>query len=337
MTGRQKAFRLAMLVALALCAGAWLMFPPNALAPATLPKAAVVLQAAAPASTQRPEPESLSPSQPLPPAEAPLPLVYPSLQARADAGDGQAACRLGIELLRCQRLARFKDYTKQHLLHAEAEATKAGDLDLADELARANLHYREIGLACAALPPALIERGAHYLRQAALAGEPEAMLRYADGQGFRQSPWDYGYLRSPEFDHWRREAPGMIERALALGRPEAVHLLASAHTSDEGMLQGIVRNDPVQAVAHQQLIERLQGADGPRLPAGRDLPRLDTQQEQQALALAADWHARHFNGGRVDAERALDGIASFHDPDRQQGRIRTDLTFCESLPGHPHE
>lgn len=337
MTGRQKAFRLAMLVALALCAGAWFMFPPNAPAPATVPKAAAVLHGAASASTQRPEPESLSPSPPLPPAEAPLPLVYPSLQARADAGDAKAACRLGIELLRCQRLGWFQDYTREHLLYAEAEATKAGDLDLADELARANLHYREIGLACAELSPALMERGAHYLRQAALAGEPEAMLRYADGQGFRQSPWDHGYLRSPEFDQWRREAPGMIERALALGRPEAVHLLESAHTSDEGLLQGIVRNDPVQAAAHRQLIERLQGADGPRLPAGRNLPRLDTQQEQQAMALAADWHARHFDGGRVDAERALDGIASFHDPDRQQGRIRTDLAFCGSPTGVAHE
>lgn len=159
------------------------------------------------------------------------------------------------------------------------------------------------------------------------------MLRYADGQGFTQMPGYHGYMRSPDFDHWRREAPGMIERALAMGRPEAVHLLLSVHTSDNGMLQGLVRNDPVQALAHQQLIERLQGADGPRLPAGQDLPGLDAQQEQQALALAADWQARHFNGKRVDPASALDGIASFHDPLRLQGRIRTDLAFCGSPAG----
>lgn len=333
MTGRQKALRLVILVVLALCAGAWLWFPPDGHAPATVPQPATVLPDAAPVPLRQPGPDARPPSQVLPPADSPLPLVVQSLQARANAGEANAACRLGIELLRCQRLALFKDFTSGVLQHSEAEATKAGDLDLADELARANLHYDEIGKACASIPPALVERGAYYLRQAALAGEPEAMLRYADGQGFTQMPGYHGYMRSPDFDHWRREAPGMIERALAMGRPEAVHLLLSVHTSDNGMLQGLVRNDPVQALAHQQLIERLQGADGPRLPAGQDLPGLDAQQEQQALALAADWQARHFNGKRVDPASALDGIASFHDPLRLQGRIRTDLAFCGSPAG----
>jgi hypothetical protein len=329
MTGRHPTLRLALLVVLALCAAAWFFIVPER----AVTTAAQAPSSAIPTPPPSPVPPTV-PSAPLPPADTPLPLVFKSLQARADAGDPKSACRLGIELLRCQTLETFGRITTSRLAFEEREATERGDLAQADERARTHLHHLAVAKECARLPPGVIEQGPRYLRQAALAGEPEAMLRYAAGQGFEPLKW-HAFLRSPDLDAWRREAPAMVERSLASGRPEAAYLLWSAYADGESRLSGLIPDDPIQARAHRLLMERLWDTGQTPGPPAQDAPALSPAQEQQAASLASEWHLRHFKAARFDADHVLDGIAPFHDTEGTGGSFRTDLAFCESSPGVP--
>ena len=331
MTGRHLPLRMALIVVLALCAAAWFFLVPER----RQPVAAQAETLGEPNAAPLPTAETAAATAPLPASDAPLPLVFPSLKARADAGDRKAACRLGIELLRCQTLASHGSLTASLLHWREIEATKRGDLARADEMARASLHYLAVEESCAGLPPDAFELGARYLRQAALAGEPEAMLRYAAGQGF-DSGRRMAYLRSPDFENWRREAPGMVEHALAEGRPEAAHLLWLAYADGQSMLSGLIPDDPMRAKAHRLLMERLWNPADPPTAVLLGAAPLSRSEELKAASLASDWHQRHFKGDRVDAEHALDGIAPFHDIHETGGKIRTDLVFCGDGAGTPH-
>lgn len=264
-------------------------------------------EAFAPSPT-RAAPRTAGPHEPLPPLDAPLDGFAEALAARADAGDSAAACRLGLELMRCQGLEAREgktvvdDWQHSALVFERAAATRDSRFDWAGQAEHLQAlvdHFRPIADACERVAPALHARGAGWLRSAALSGEPEALLMEASGagrysQGTRGSA---GWLRSPEFDRWRREAPVLLQRALAAGRPEAVLLYADGSAGGEGALQGLLPDDAQQAATWRALAERLFGNDADRLLQSLvPLPgHVDSAAAEQQ---AAEWHARYFDGAR---------------------------------------
>lgn len=317
-----------LLLVLALLCAAWLwrirqqetVFPE----PATATSPAV--RELGPSKAPPAAPDAMAP---LPPAGAPISDVADTLQSRADAGDGHAACRLGIELLRCRHAGPYFDYAMQEVEKRVQELRAKGDRAGAEALSARKLRTIEIHQACRGLDPALVARAHHYIRQAALAGEPEAMLRYASGESLGLLG-NFSRLRSPEFEHWRREAPAMLSQALAAGRPEAVPLLSEAYRPPDeattGIIGWLVPNDPVQAHAYALLQQRLSG--GITLP-GLHLPDLDAAGSTQASALAAEWQQRYFNGVAVDPEDVLYGLPALLDPMGYSKHQRMPERFCE--------
>lgn len=268
------------------------------------------------------------PPLPLPPDDAPVASIAFDLRERADAGDARAACRLGLELLRCRALVQHAS-AAVFLTESEHRAADSGQLDTANQIAARNLHFMRLASDCRDLPQDLTGLGARYLRQAALAGEPEAMLRYAAGEGFG-NPRGFGFLNSPDFDTWRREAPAILRQAFVQGHPEAAHLLRDALENDRSPLNALVPDDPVQARAYFFLILRLQGAGGPSLPGTHPQPRLERDEMQTALDLSKRWHREHFDGRRIADGRSMDRIMPLYEPFGGRANPRPKPGFCRA-------
>jgi hypothetical protein len=217
---------------------------------------------------------------------------------------------LGTDLLRCQFLAQLDDAQLERLASQERAHADKGKLDQANEAATMLLRHAELQQACAGLDDDLIARGAHYLRQAALAGEPDAVVRYATGGTFRITGSN-AYIATPEFDQWRREAPAMVQRALEAGQPGAVLLLLESHSTNY-FLPWLTPHDPDAAEASLALARRVFGED---FDASRfDIKvRDDPRHRAEAERRAAEMHARHFDGEPQDFARAAHGLVPLHD------------------------
>ncbi|MBW8810599.1 MAG: hypothetical protein JF591_17665, partial [Lysobacter sp.] len=132
------------------------------------------------------------------------------LKSRADAGDSRASCQLGMELLRCT------DVSPAEQVLASAEENSRPDLPPEQRAYMTKLEdrARQMISECRNAPADAWKQGNHYLRQAALAGEPEAMYRYARGDSVLV---DYTHMNSPEFDRWRAEAGNMLQLSFEAG------------------------------------------------------------------------------------------------------------------------
>ena len=269
---------------------------------------------------------------PLPPADAPITDIATSLQIRADAGDSLAACRLGMELLRCQQVPdEFADQHFQELERQEKYNRENGDTQRAERIAAGRRASLEIRAACREIPKTLRDRAHHSLRQAALAGEPDALLRYASGESLGLMG-RFDRLTSPDLDAWRREAPELLQRALAAGQPEAVQLLAEAHRpGDEAtttIIGWVIPNDPIQAHAYSLLQRQLSGGISP--PGQRPVTGLDETGFARAESLAEDLRQRHFDGVPVDPERVVLGLPPLTDPFGYSKHGAVADRFCQS-------
>ncbi|GAB2661734.1 hypothetical protein GCM10027193_14870 [Arenimonas aestuarii] len=239
--------------------------------------------------------------------------ALPALHARADAGDRRAACRLGYQLLRCQH-ARFLNIAAilgEDGKDAEEEYEAKGNLAAANQMAEMKLWHLELERDCRLVPEALRERGAHYLRAAARAGDADAMLLY--GQGQHLNPTGRGMAAGPDFDVWVREAPDMLHRALRAGNPAAAFSLYMAFADNFGLPNALVADDPYQTAVYHLLSTRLFGM--------REMPlwlgKLDPQAQEQARAQARQLHAELFDGKRFDSMRAMAVPPYFHARDGQ--------------------
>lgn len=255
----------------------------------------------APAGTTPPPPPRVS-SFVLPAADAPLVRAIPDLQAHADAGERQAACRLGLELIRCTQLRAWRDATAANSDKAEADLEAEGYLFAANAVAEEKIWQIEHLAQCEKLPASLRSQGVKYLRQAALAGDPYAMLAYAEGVHF--DPAGQGIAVGADFDRWRQEAPRMVQAALQSGNPQAAYSLFLAYSEDSGLFTGVVPNDPYRTFVHHLLVVRLFGH------AEREFngSGLDADQRARARRDAADIHQRHFKNRRYAMSATRDPL-----------------------------
>ena len=287
-----------MIAVLAICAGAWWWISRDEV-PATakvtsVVEAVTVYPAEAARATAAPSPHGVAP---MPPTTLPLRDSAASLRSRADAGDSLAACRLGVELLRCVELGHMGPDHDRWWASRQAELEAKGDDSGASEIAVTRSGLARLREECADVPEALVSQAHRYVRQAALAGEPEAMIRYAVGETLMMGPSNFAFLGTPRFDEWRREAPQVLMAALESGTPEAALLLGSAHREEQGYLAMLLPRDEVVARASMELTHRLFGED-PALPGLVNATPLQDEQAAEATRLAAEWHVRHFGGAQ---------------------------------------
>src|SRR5690606_20782701 len=123
-------------------------------------------------------------------------------------------------------------------------------------------------LRCQTLGEKYRDRHFDWLRQAAMAGQPEAVYRYATGQAFGYAHGaDFSFLRSPDFEVWRREAPPLLESLFEAGYPEAIApLIVSSDPLMGGYAAALLPSDPVRERAYIHLVVLLAG-DAPELQA----------------------------------------------------------------------
>lgn len=261
---------------------------------------------------------SVDTSAPLPLPGTPIAQVITALKPRADAGDSRAACRLAVELLRCRHLQEYSQFVSLDGVPTDVALADKGHSDIADQFAEMQIRQIRMGEQCAAIEPALLELADGYLANAAFAGEPEAMVRYATGahHGIAGSS---AFIRDPDFERWRRESPGMLLRAVQAGRLDAVALLGAAYRSDLTPYAGLVADDPVQALAWGIVYSRLSGATQPAFESS------DPDIQARASALASQWHASYFNNAVLKQGEVPVQLQPLHLPMRPLEEDR----FCE--------
>ena len=274
MTSRQSTRRLAVIAALLLsAAGGWWWLHGRIQSDVSTPSTGIeapstgAARSTTTANNSTPadvaKKTTAGPVRPLPPDNTPLADVFDELTSRADAGDAHAACRLAVDLLDCGTLNASEQGQLDGLRKSEIAAEKKGNLSEANGYAEMQSQLVAARQRCAGIDEEHIEMAGKYLRRAAKAGVPEAMLRYADGQGFGRAP-GLSALRNPDFDAWRREAPNFMRASLQSGRPEAVLALADAYRTDsETYFSALVPNDVVLARAYYVVYLRLLGKNAP--------------------------------------------------------------------------
>lgn len=281
-------------------------------------KAPAVATSDVPAEMQRGQRRVESQWPALPAVDAPLAAILEPLSERADRGDPKAACRLAMELIRCQATTQYLSIPALSSPDTEMAFEAEGNLEAADGIAANQMEHLLRSQECRAVPETLRDRGAHYLAKAARAGEPEAMLRYADALHW---PLDgRGVYSDPEFEAWRRDAPRMLRRAFEAGVPEAPFLYWVAYQHDLGALGALIANDPVKAEAMRMLMMRLHGWNERPVPS-----ELDTASLARARDLAKQWHEGPFQGRSYAGQDR----STFQNPGftRQHGK---PYAFCTS-------
>jgi hypothetical protein len=205
---------------------------------------------------------------PLPPSGTPIVQIQDALAQRAQTGDIAAAMRLFGDLQHCRSrstasaLLDFAAKNKETPSFPEMRAATErvlNWLDVTDSL-------------CNDVTAAQIDGRGEWLRDAALAGDDEAMVCYA------MSPNDFGppFLSAEWFDwteRWRNEAPAFVAQAFADGQADAIALLLDAYErpwSVDGIRMttyqfgGLVAPDPQLAYAYALLNARIAPAASQR-------------------------------------------------------------------------
>lgn len=197
--------------------------PETATAPAAVDAAAKtsalleqLANGAAPAMTIPPLAMALAP---LPPWDAKLVDVLPELRARADAGDVQAACHLGLALSACAIVATWQPSP------AELRTLDPNDQDALNSAAfrSSDMHRAGREATCVGLGPADLSLRFDYLQRAADAGNAAAMIAYAEGvpvmsleSMVRQADW---------LEDYRLRAPRYVANLLRRGNRDIARLL----------------------------------------------------------------------------------------------------------------
>lgn len=255
---------------------------------------------------------------------ASLPADVATLLARAGAGDARAACELGVRFSRCSGASFYSDQMIEEARAREAKQQAEGKIEQANRSAQFLLAATQIRQQCDGIPEAVHRRAFDLLRQAALAGHPEAVLRYARGEVLNLDGRQlFAFLRTPRFETWRREALPLLETQLQAGHPEAVLLMLETRSTGN-FLSWITPPDAVQDQAYQRLAQRLFG-DDPALRRLARSPRMTEAQRSQADALAEQWHRDRFGGQQLELERQL---AALVDP------LATDEQFSWPRPAN---
>ena len=241
------------------------------------------------------------------PAEPSLPPDIANLLLRAESGDTQAACQLGTRLMACNYAGWYGAANLEEIRQQERDAVAKGDDEAANRAAAFLLAGTLAKRWCTGLPAGLRHRALEFTRSAALAGEPEAIVRYATGQVLVVDVMKpNAFLLSPQFDTWRTEALAMIESLERSGDPQAVLALLDAY-GEGNHLTLLVPVDPVRDAAHLLLAQKMFG-EQQAFDRFKALSRVTPAQAEEAESLAEQWHRSRFSGRRYRLEDHTRGL-----------------------------
>jgi hypothetical protein len=259
----------------------------------------------------------------LPPFDAPLRDSLEALKTAADAGNATAACRLAFIAMDCWSQHRRRQSAEQYAAQADAEYANTRDtiarpaarrineappalreymqarID-AVELARATAgdDIRASARRCEGSPMVKVGEVVGRLRQAALAGQPDAVAAYAQGQWMtsilgvdaartpEEAAMPLDFLRDPSFLVWRREATALHQAGLEAGLVAVIETEAMPNRMT--MLDSLVQRDRVQQAAAVRALAVLVGSGVP--PSTATLG-LDIEQAAEADRRADRWVA----------------------------------------------
>lgn len=221
----------------------------------TMPTSAA--QAAEAASSDRLP--TATPGGLMPVAGAPLKDSFARLQARANAGDADAASRLVRDLDRCNRLRgsqwKHADATDA-LTRRSTEGMSAAQLRtyqaLLDSMALRQQAVSKDQALCDGVSQQMLDTLVPNIAQAAKLGDKQARACYLD----RGPLYDaHSLLRHPEsLRAYRSAASAMIQSGLDAGDWRVVDLLRQAYEpGSNSLLAGVLGNDPVQHYRYLKL------------------------------------------------------------------------------------
>lgn len=243
-----------------------------------------------PSAAASSSPADTNRTAPLPSLDMPVAAMFDDLQRRADRGDARASCRLAVELINCNQLESLAQVGYiQNSESAEKALTESGLLMAANSVATQQIRQLESVKRCDGISEDQRKLAGTYLLQAASAGIPEAMIRYAEGQSITNGNSMFGLLQDKGFDHWRSNAVGLLEKALRHGEPAAVFILYVANSDNNSPIGGLIADDPVKAYSYRLLMTRLRGKSD--TPASE----LSSPQIAKAVQSATRMHAEYFN------------------------------------------
>lgn len=214
-------------------------------------------------------------SAPLPPADTPLRQVFDDLSRRAEQGDPAAACRLAIELDRCdviqQQLATYDELVwraqrarERKVVTPNANADFAAWDKMLDGMATGLLKAAD---RCEGVRQVSVAERVALWRQGALGGNPGALAHYAVGNAFRRR--DMLELL-PELQRYRKEAESMALQAASRGDLQTSLALAAAYsprrdTGERFFLAQVVQTDLARSLAlYRRSSQQLPATAGPR-------------------------------------------------------------------------
>ena len=257
----------------------------------------------------------------LPPSDAPLRESHQALKTAAASGNATAACRLAFAAMDCWSAL---DASGAAAAAAQAESNYAQDRTLsalstrriaqappalrdyvrerieAIELARAmeGDTLREQARRCEGAPSVGSIDVSGLLRQAALAGQPDAVAAYARGDWLMtiigrnaartpdRPPPPLEIFRDPTFRQWRREAVAIETAGLEAGLLTVIE--SAAMPNGVGWLDQLVAHDPVRQAA---ALRTLAGRVGSSAPPSTATLGLDVEQARDADRLSERWIA----------------------------------------------
>jgi hypothetical protein len=241
------------------------------------------VERAAQARSGRPAPLS---SAPLPPLDAPLAAVVRELKSRAEAGDARALCRLAVEYRYCAELQGRMQMIESGVARAQerieqggqgGEGDRRGGWRSTERMASAFEQTSELYRHCEGVDVPKSSDIVRYMREAAVAGHPQAASQYVSGELFTNSDM---LDNLPELALYRDNAESMALAAVAQGDLRTTWALAEAYASEPGdrrrsLLAQAVDSQPVRALS---LLYALRTAVGDPIAAADPgqviLPRL---------------------------------------------------------------
>ena len=281
-------------------------------------------------------PTYFSRPQGLPPADAPLRESIAALRSAAANGNATAACRLAFTAMDCWDHAWLRGNVEaaaaiveeeygagnNHVTGMAARRIEQAPPALrryveervhAIEMARATAGdgFRTREQRCEGAPALSSNEVATLLRQAALQGQPAAVVAYTHaewmnrlvGRNAARTPEEasppMALLRDPAFQQWRREAVAIHQAGLEAGLLPVIE--SEAVPNRMGWLDQLVARDPVQQAAAIRALALILGSGA---PPGTSTLGLDPARAVEADRLSERWAA------------AAAGRAASWDPER---------------------
>ena len=204
-------------------------------------------------------PASLS-NAPLPPLDAPLATIVRELKPRAEAGDARALCRLAQEYRYCVELQARMQMIESGVARAQERVgqdearqggDRRGDWRTPERMAAAFEQTSQLYRHCEGVAVPKSSEIVRHMREAAVAGHPQAASQYLSGELFAGSDM---LDNLPELALYRDNAESMALAAVAQGDLRTAWKLAEAYASEPGdrrrsLLAQAVDAQPVRALS----------------------------------------------------------------------------------------